>query len=143
MSLGNRESRVVQALAVNFNQAANTVLLTFVASKPIMIQRFAAIGDAAAGLLAAMVLKLRIIPIATGAVADLGTERLNGVVRARGLGIYKDLSTPPGGRVINAGDTVVIAVSTIAGAVSTGDVSLEYWELPFAGTENDAFIESV
>ena len=143
MSLGNRESRVVHALAANLNQAANTILLTFVASKPIMIQRFAVISDAAAGLFAAMQLKLRLTPIATGVAADLGTDVLIGAVKARGLGIYKDVTGPANGLRVNAGDTVTIAVAVISGAAGTGDVSLEYWELPFAGDEIVSWSKSI
>lgn len=143
MALGDRVSRVAQALTVNLNQADNTVLLTFTASKPIMIQRFAVIANAAVGLLAPMVLKLRILPIATGVVADLGLERLSkATASARGAGIFKDLETPVNGQRINAGDTVVVTSSVPAGGISTGDVSLEYWELPFAGSEIDAWVAS-
>lgn len=134
MSLENRESSVVNALNANFNQALNVILLTFVASKPIMIQRFAVVGNSANGLLAAMRLKLRLTPVTTGVAADLGTDVLVGAVKTRGLGIYKDVSTP-GGLRVDAGDTVTVAVSVDAGAASTGDVSMEYWELPFAGAE--------
>ena len=142
MSLENRESRVVNALNVNLNQAANVILLTFVASKPIQIQRFAVVGNAAAGLLAAMRLKLRITPVTSGTPADLGTDILVGAVKARGLGIFKDISATPNGLRVDAGDTVTVAVSVDAGATSTGDVSLEYWELPFAGTEISDWSES-
>ncbi len=142
MSLENRESRVVTATAVNFNQAQNTVLLTYVASKPIMIQRFAAVGNASQGLLAAMDLKLRLTPVTSGTAADLGTDVLIGAVKARGLGIYKDISGPANGLRVDAGDTVTITVETIAGATSTGDVSLQFWELPFAGVEIADWSES-
>lgn len=142
MSLANRESRVVTAAAANLNQAANTILLTFIASKPIMIQRFAVVPDAALGLLAAMRLKLRLTPVTTGTAADLGTDILVGAVKARGLGIFKDITGPANGLRVDAGDTVTVTVSVDAGAASTGDVSLEYWELPFAGTEISDWSES-
>jgi len=141
MSLENRESRVVFNRGQNLNAVANSNLLIFAVSKPIMIQRFAVISDAAAGLLAPMVLKLRITSI--GVTSDLGTDLLNGVALAQGLGIYKDITGPPNGLRVNAGDIVSIAVSVPAGGVSTGDISLEYWELPFAGQEITAFRASL
>jgi hypothetical protein len=92
MSLEDRESQVAQALGVDLNSAADIALLTFVASKPISIQRFGVIANAAAGLLAPSVLKLRTIPIATGVAADFGTDLLQSEVKARGEGI--DLPPP-------------------------------------------------
>lgn len=140
MSLEDRESKVVYAAAANLNQAANTVLLTFIAMKPVMLQRHGVIADAAAGLLAPSELKLRLTPVATGVAADIAGSQLDtDVARARGVGVYKDLSSEVR---VDAGDTVTIAVAVDAGGVSTGHVSLEYWELPFAGDEIDAWVQA-
>jgi len=132
MSVANRESRVVGASGVNLNAVVNQGLLEFVANKPITIQRFAVIANAAQGLLAPMVLRLRIRKIRVGFSVDLGTDLLNGAALAEGFGIYKDITAP---LRIDAGDSVFIAIAVPAGGVSTGNVSLEYWELPFSGAE--------
>lgn len=127
----DRSTRVEYAAAANLNQAQNTVLLTFVAIKPVRIHRFGVIADAAAGLLAASDLKLRHVPVATGTAADISGAVLNSAVVARGSGLMKTLTTR---EVIPAGDTVTVAVETSAGGTSTGHVFLEVEELPFAGS---------
>lgn len=134
MSIRLGDTKVVTARAQNLNQAANTVLLTYTASKPCRLHRFGVVGDAAEGLLAAMRLKMRLTPIDTGVAADLTAAGvLNpGGAKARGLGVYKDAED---NEVINAGDTITVAIDTPAGGISTGNVSLEIVELPFAGTE--------
>lgn len=131
-------TRVEGDTNVNLNQSSNTTLLTVVAHKPMLLQRFGVIADASQGLLAAMRLKMRTTPIATGTTADI-TEMgtLNpGEAKDRGEGVYKDAEDTVR---IDAGDSVEIAVDTSAGGTSTGDVFIEYVELPFAGTEIDAF----
>lgn len=135
----NRDTFVLGANAANFNQAANTVLFTFTARKSAVIHRFGAIADAATGLLAAMVLKLRIVPQATGVAADLAGTTLNGAVKARGFGIVKSLEQR---HSITAGDEVTIAVSTDAGAASTGDVWIEFAEESFVVAELSQYAES-
>lgn len=134
MSLSNREVRVITALNVNLALAQDTILFTFTPSQPIMIQRFTAVGDAAAGLLAATRLKLQLIPATTGAPADLGTDILVSAVKARGFGIYKNITTP-GGLRVDAGDAIALAIEVTSGGVSSADVSIHYWALPFAGVE--------
>lgn len=135
MGVIKRETRIEGSNGVNFNQAQNTVLHTFTARGPSRIKRFGAIADSANGLLAAMDLKLRLVPQATGTAADIANTQLNGAVRARGQGIYKSVGvagTPVAD--VQAGDEVTIAVETTAGAASTGDVWIEYEELPFVGS---------
>ncbi len=136
----NRDSFVVGAQGVNLNQAANTVLLTFTAKKTAILRRYGVIADAAAGLLAPMDLKLRTVPIATGTAADIANTTLNGVARARGLGIVKTLSERV---VVTEGDDVTIAIAVAAGGVSTGDVWLEYAEEPFNVEESTRYVEQV
>lgn len=139
MSEEDRVSRVENAVLVNLNLAQNTASLTFVASVPIKLQRFGVIGGTPNGLLAPLQLKLRTIPIATGVVADLGTDILGGGALARGLGRFKNVT---GDVVIAAGDTVIVAIETPAGGVDIGEVHLEFWELPFSGPNISAFVES-
>lgn len=141
MSMGYGDTKVVTATAQNLNQAANTVLLTYVASKPCKLHRIGVVGDAAAGLLAAMRLKTRLVPVATGTAADIsGAGVLNpGEAKARGLGVYKDAEERV---VVDAGDTITVAVDTSAGGTSTGNVFLEIEELPFAGEPIDDWSES-
>lgn len=135
----NRDSFVLGAVGADLNQAANTVLYTFTANKPVVLRRFGVIADAAEGLLAASVLKLRLVPQATGVAADITGAVLNSVVTARGNGIIKTLAT----RIaIDAGDEVTIAVSTDAGAASTADVWLEYAEEPFNVQDITNYVES-
>lgn len=124
----DRSTVSVYAATANFNQAQNTVLLTFVATRPVRLHRFGAISAAAEGLLAAMDLKLRLTPSATGTVADISGAVLNGAVVARGSGLVKTLATR---EEIAVGDTVTLTVETNAGAASTGHVFLEYEPLPF------------
>lgn len=127
------------AQAANFNQAANTVLHTLVANGPVVITGFGAVADSANGLLAASVLKLRKVPQATGTAADITGETLTvGAVVARGDGVFKRASS----RIeIDAGDEVTLAVSTDAGAASTGDVWIEYEQQPFAGALIENYTE--
>lgn len=141
MSIRLGDTKVVTATAQNLNQAANTVLLTYVASKPCRLHRFGVVGDAAEGLLAAMRLKMRLVPIDTGVAEDLAAAgTLNpGEAKARGLGVYKDAED---NEVIDAGDTITVAIDTAAGGTSTGNVFLEIVELPFAGTEIDDWSKS-
>lgn len=134
MSLENRVIRVITALNVNLALAQNVILFTFTPSQPIMIQRFTAIGDAAAGLLAPTRLKLRLIPATTGVPEDLGSDILVSAAKGRGLGIYKDVTTP-GGLRVDAGDAIAMAIEVTSGGVSSADVSIHYWGLPFAGAE--------
>ena len=137
----DRKTNVVTAANANLNQAENTVLLTYVASKPILLHRFGVVANAAQGLLAAMRLKMRIVPVATGTAADIteaGVLNPGGAV-ARGLGVYKDVEDRV---LINAGDTVTVAVSTDAGGTSTGNVFLEFRELPFSGEAIEALSPS-
>lgn len=137
--LGN--TTVKGATGVNLNQSANTVLMTLVAHKPLLLQRFGVIADASEGLLAAMRLKMRKTTIADGTVADLtGMGTLDpGGTKARGKGVYKDAEDYVR---VDAGDKVTIAVDTSAGGTSTGDVFIEYIELPFSGSGIDAFSAS-
>lgn len=131
MSYGMGVTKVVSAANANLNQAANTVLLTYVASKPCVIQRFGAVANSANGILTAARLKLRRVPITTGTAADITGTVLNpGGTTGRGVLVYKDA---PERVEITAGDHVTIAVSTDAGATCTADVWLEVVELPFAG----------
>jgi len=125
----DRSTVTVYAAAANLNSAQNTALLTFKALRPVRLHRFGVVADAAAGLLAAMDLKLRKTPVATGTAADIAGAVLNGQVKARGLGLVKTLASRE--TVILAGDTVTLTVETAAGATSTGDVFLEYEPLPF------------
>lgn len=133
-------NKVVYAANANLNQAENTVLLTFIAIRPVNLIRFGANANSANGILAATRLKLRETPLSTGTAADISGSTLNpGALIARGNGVYKDLES----RVeIDAGDTVTIAVSTDAGGASTADVWLEYQEEPFAGSRIDNMSES-
>lgn len=125
-----RYTQTAGAASANLNQAQNTVLLTYVAYRPVRLHRFGVISAAAEGLLAAMDLKLRLVPAATGTAADISGAVLNGAAKARGFGLMKTLTS----RVeVQAGDTVTLAVETAAGAASTGHVFLEVEELPFAG----------
>lgn len=126
----DRSTKVVYAAGANLNQAQNTVLLTFIAAKPVRLHRFGVVANAAEGLLAASDLKLRRVPVATGTAADIAGAVLNGAVKARGFGIAKTLTSR---EIIPAGDTVTVAVETAAGAASTGHVFLEVEELPFVG----------
>ena len=141
MSLEDRESLVVIATNVNLALAQNVAMLTFITSKPIMIQRFGAIANAAAGLLAPTRLKLRLAPATTGTAVDLGTDILVSAAKARGLGIYKNVTTP-GGLRVDAGDEVQIAIEVTSGGVSSADVWIHYWNLPFAGVEIADWSES-
>jgi len=121
------------------NQAANTVLLTFTATAPAVITGFGAVADSANGLLAAGVLKLRSVPLATGTAADISGETLTfGAVAARGNGYFKRASS----RIeVQAGDEVTLAVSTDSGAASTADVWIEYEEQPFVGADISNYTE--
>lgn len=134
MSLSDRVIKVYTFLNANLALAQNTLLFTFTPTQPIMIQRFTVVGDAAVGLLEPTRLKLRLIPATTGVPEDLGTDRLVSAVKARGLGIYKDITTP-GGLRVDAGDAVGFAIEVTSGGVSSADVSIHYWGLPFAGVE--------
>lgn len=133
-------TKIAKAEAVNLNQAQNTALLTFTVIKPIRVQRFGVIADAAEGLLAANVLKLRQAPGETGTAADITDETLTvGAVIARGSGAYKTVGSPR--TQYSPGDQIIIAVETAAGGTSTGDVFIEYAELPFAGSLIDNMTE--
>lgn len=141
MAVLQTESKVVTATAQNLNGAANTALLTYVASKPIELRRFSVMADSANGLLAPMRLKLRHIPASTGTPADIAEAGIldPGGALGQGQGVHK----PVEDRIrIPAGDTVTVAVSTAAGGTSTGNVALEFMELPFSGELVDAFTES-
>lgn len=132
MSIGLGVTKVVSATGANLNGAANTALLTYVASKPCRIQRFGVVANSANGLLAAMRLKMRKVPIKTGTAADLdgaGVLDPDGA-KDRGVLVYKNAEESV---FIDAGDHVTVAVHTTAGGTSTGDVWLEVVELPFAG----------
>lgn len=126
-------TKVETATNQNLNQAENTVLLTYVASKPCIVQRFGVVANASEGLLAAMRLKMRLDPINGDAISDLsgmGTLNPGGAI-AQGNGVYKNATD----RVeVEAGDHITVAVDTAAGGTSTGDVFLEVEELPFAGS---------
>lgn len=129
------------ATGVNLNQSENTVLLTVVARKPILLYRFGVIADAAEGLLDAMVLKMRKVDISDGSKSDLtgmGNLTPDGA-KGRGVGVFKDAEDYVR---IDAGDKVEIAIDTAAGGTSTGDVFAEYVELPFSGTEINHYEES-
>ena len=132
-------TKIALAVAANLNQAANTALLTFTVTKPVEIRRFGVVADSANGLLAASVLKMRKLPAATGTAADVtGAVLTTGAVVARGFGIYRTLAT----RVTGVpGDKFTVAVSTDAGGASTGEVFIEYEELPFAGSPIDNMTE--
>lgn len=128
--------------AANFNQAQNTVLHTFIATKPMTIRRYGAVAVAAEGLLAAMQLKLRKVPINTGTAADVAGSVLKGAVKARGLGICKTLSAAGQQTVFLPGDSVTIAVEVSAGATSTGTVWIEAVPLTWQTAEIDNMVES-
>lgn len=136
----DRETQVDFSAAANLNQAENTVLHTLRVMRPMRIHRFGVVADAAEGLLAASVLKLRKIPVGTGTAADITGAVLNSAVKTRGNGICKTLGTREDD--FDIGDEVVIAVSTSAGAASTGDVFIEYEPLPFQVTQLDNMAES-
>ena len=141
MSIRLGDTKVVTATNQDLNGSANAALLTYVASKPCRLHRFGVVADADEGLLAAMRLKMRLTPVATGTAADIdeaGVLNPGGAV-ARGLGVYKDAEES---KVIDAGDTITVAIDTAAGGTSTGNVFLEIVELPFAGTEIDAMSKS-
>ena len=125
----DRQTLVESAAARNLNGSANTVLKTLRVMQPMRIHRFGVVADAAAGLKAAMKLKLRRIPVETGTAADITGAVLNGAAKARGFGIVKTLDTRE--TVLDIGDEIVIAIDTAAGATSTGDVFIEYEPLPF------------
>jgi len=134
-------TKVAGALNQNLNSAQNTALLTFVAHKPIVLHRFGVMANAAAGILSPMRLKLRLTPVATGTAADIsGVGNLNpGAARARGVGVYKTVGDDV---TVQAGDTITLCVETAAGGTSTGDVWLEYAELPFSGTPIAPYVAS-
>lgn len=141
MSMGYGDTKVVTETNVNLNGSENTALLTYVASKPCKLHRFGVVADASEGLLSAMRLKMRKIPITTGTAEDIdgaGVLDPDGA-KDRGKGVYKDAEERV---VIDAGDSVTIAIDTAAGGTSTGNVFLEIEELPFAGEEIDDWSES-
>jgi len=135
----NRDTFVDGSNGANLNQAADTVLHTFTARNSCIIRRFGVAADSANGLLAASVLKLQTVPLATGVAADVTGAVLNSAVVARGSGIVKSLDSR---LAVAAGDSVVIAVSVDAGAASTGDVWLEYSQEPWNTEEASNFVES-
>ncbi len=89
--------------------------------------------------LAAGVLKLQQAPLATGVAADIAGESLTfGAVAARGFGYFKRASA----RIeVEAGDEIILAVSTDSGAASTADVWIEFEEQPFVGSLIDNYTE--
>lgn len=126
----DRQTTTAVAAAANLNQAQNTVLLTLRPMRPVRVHRFGVVADAAAGLLAPMDLKLRKVPVNTGTAADITGAVLNGAVKARGFGLVKTLETRVGEDYL-PGDEITLCVETAAGGTSTGDVFIEYEELPF------------
>lgn len=133
MSIGLGVTKVVTAEDVELNGSENTALLTYVASKPVKLQRFGVVSTVAAGLLAPTRLKMRKIPVTTGTAEDIaGAGVLNpGGAQDRGVLVYKDAE---GSVFIDAGDSITIAVDTAAGAANEGRVWLEVVEYPFSGS---------
>jgi len=132
MSIGLGVTRTeYSANNLDFNQAAGTALFTIYAAKPMRVQRFGVISEAAQGLLAAMRLRLRRGTGGGGTVADIADTTLNpGGARARGVPVYKDMED----RIfINAGETLIVAVQVDAGGTSTGRAWIEFEEAPFNG----------
>lgn len=116
---------------LNFNQAAGTALFTIYAAKPMRVQRFGVISEASQGLLAAMRLRLRRGTDGGDTVENIDDTTLNpGGAVARGIPVYKDMEDRV---IINAGETLVVAVQTDAGGTSTGRAWVEFEELPFNG----------
>lgn len=123
------ETKVEYAANANLNQAQNTALLTYIAMKPCVIQRFGVMANSANGLLAANELKVRVAPAVTGTAADSAVGTLDVAAnRTRGVIVYKDAEA----RVeVAAGDTITVCSEVAAGGTSTGDVFLEIQELSF------------
>lgn len=116
---------VMANVTTDFNQAQNTVLQTFLATKAFTVRRYGCVAGAAQGLLAAMRLKLRKTPVLTGTAADVTGTILVGAVKARGFGIVKTLGRDAAAVVFLPGDTLTVCVEVAAGGASTGGVWVE------------------
>lgn len=109
--------------AVNFNQAANTVLVSFYLLAGGYVRRLIAVAEAAQGLLAASVLKLSYSTDGGATYTDVVGGTMTPGTRARGVPVYRNFDVS--GAKIPAGALVAVRVSTDAGAVSTGRLIVE------------------
>lgn len=110
--------------AANFNQAANTVLLSFYLPTGGAVRRYGVVAEAAQGLLAASVLKMSYSTDGGATYTDLTTSTLTPGTRARGVPVQRSLNSGTA-QSIPANALVAVRVSTDAGAASTGRIWVE------------------
>ena len=118
------------ANTLNFNQAANTVLATFFFPRRVTLIRYGIISEASEGLLTAGVLNLAIVNQGGATPVEITGNLLAHGVRARGIGVYKDLTTR---QTLEAGELLQIRVDVDAAGTSTGRVWVEYEQDVFNG----------
>lgn len=109
--------------AVNLNQAANTLLVSFYLLAGGYIRRLIVVAEAAAGLLAPGVLKLSYSLDGGATFVDVTGATLTHGARARGIPVYRNFDLALAR--IPAGALVAVRVSTDSGGASTARLIVE------------------